>query len=891
MAWLHKTRLRWRALIKRRQLDRDLEEEIQFHLMMRAARHHESGMPPEEAAHAANRQFGNRSWWKENIRGMWSMGVWESVVQDIRYAVRSLSKTPAFITAAVLILALGIGSATAIFSMVNAVLLRSLPFHSPDTLVVLWGNVQRQKVERRGASYPDYQDWKSQSRSFTDMAAYVYGSFIWPKPGGSEQISGECVAPGYFELLGIKPVIGRTFHPDEDIVGKTAPVVLIGEGFWKRHFGSSPEVLRKQLILNQQQFTVIGVLPAWFRGLTDHADLWVPFSASAADLADRGSREFPVLARLKPGVRLEQAQVEMNGISKRLERAYPATNALRAVEVSPLSTETVGALRTPLMVLLGAVGFVLLVACANVANLLLVRAESRRQEIAIRAALGASRIRLFRQLLTESVVLAFVGGALGLLMAFWAIRLLTRTSPISLPTFLDPRMDWRVALVAVGLSAVVGLLVGIAPMLQVRSRDVHGALKESSARSGGHGARHRIRGALVISEVAVAMMLLVGAGLLMRSFLYLSAIQPGFDPNGILTLEISLPRIQPPGADSEQVHPDQRTATTARQLLDRVRALPSVTSASISFDYPFSGDSSAIRYSAEGQLVTDARTTPRAYRHRVSPEFFSTLRVPFIAGRMFTEGEINGSANVAVVSDNLARRFWPGQDPIGKRIKRGGPASTDPWWSIIGVVREMKFRGLPNNPTADPDIFLPFARPPSAVSMLVRTASDPAHLAGAVRRAIYEVDSSVVISDVSTMKERIGRYIERPRFSSWMMGIFAALALLLASVGLYAVMAYIVRQRTREFGIRIAVGATGGEVVSMTIREGMLLVTAGIAIGLILARVLTSALETLLFGISDTDAPTFIGVAAILSVVALSACYLPARRASRVDPVAALRHE
>jgi len=314
-------------------------------------------------------------------------------------------------------------------------------------------------------------------------------------------------------------------------------------------------------------------------------------------------------------------------------------------------------------------------------------------------------------------------------------------------------------------------------------------------------------------------------------------------------------------------------------------------SASISFDYPFSGNSSAIRYSAEGQSITDARTTPRAYRHRVSPEFFSTLRVPFIAGRMFTESEINSAADVAVVSDNLARRFWPGQDPIGKRIKHGGPSSTDPWWSIIGVVREMKFRGLPNNPTADPDIFLPFARPPSTVNMLVRSASDPAHLAGAVRRAIYELDSTIVISGVSTMKERIGRYIERPRFSSWMMGIFAVLALLLASVGLYAVMAYIVRQRTREFGIRIAVGATAGEVVSMTIREGMLLVTAGIAIGLILARVLTSALETLLFGISDTDAPTFIGVAVILSVVALSACYLPARRASRVDPVAALRHE
>jgi putative ABC transport system permease protein len=374
------------------------------------------------------------------------------------------------------------------------------------------------------------------------------------------------------------------------------------------------------------------------------------------------------------------------------------------------------------------------------------------------------------------------------------------------------------------------------------------------------------------------MMLLAGAGLLMRSFLHLSAVEPGFDPKDVVTMTISIPRIQP------------GRSVTARQLLDRVRALPPVLSASIASDYPFSGDSSAIRYSAEDQPVTDAQISPRAYRHDISPEFFSTLRVPFVAGRTFTEAEMDRRADVVIVSEDLAKRFWSGQDPIGRRIKAGGPTSANPWWTIVGVVREMKFRGLPNNPTADPDIFFPLSQQPT-MTMLVRSSAGAAHVPEALRRAIHEVDSSIVVFDVATMPERIGRYMERPRFSSWIMGIFAALALTLASVGLYAVMAYIVRQRTREFGIRMAMGATSGEVTRMVIRKGMLLVAAGITIGVLFAHLLASALGALLFGVSETDPQTFIGVAGILSAVALSACYLPARRASRVDPVTALRYE
>jgi putative ABC transport system permease protein len=890
--WLREKRLRWRALLKRRELDRDLEEEIRFHLEMRARRNHETGMTREQASDAARRQFGNPSWWKEDIRGMWSMGAVESVAQDVRYAVRSLSKTPSFAAAVILVLALGIGSTTAVFSMVNAVLLRSLPFNNPDELVMLWGNVQRQRIERRGASYPDYQDWKSQSRSFQGMAAFRDGSFTLATTGAAEQVAGEYAASGYFELLGIRPVVGRTFHSDEDIAGKPARVVIIGEGFRRRHFGSLADVLGRQLSINQQQFTIIGVLPEWFHGLTDRGNLWIPFStsASAADLAQRGRREFAALARLRPGVTRQQAQTEMDQISKRLEQSYPDTNALRAVEVAPLAGELAGLIRTPLLVLFGAVLFVLLVACANVANLLLVRSDARRQEVAIRTALGASRTRVLRQLLTESVLLALTGAALGLGLAFGAVRLLTSTSPITLPTFSNPQIDWPVAAFATILSAGVGLLVGLAPILQTRRSDVHSALKQSSARSGDHISRQRLRGVLVVSEVAVAMTLLVGAGLLMRTFWNLSAIETGFDPANVLTVSISIPQPEASGAPAQPAPADQRSTVVARRLLERLRALPGVVSAAIASDYPFYGDTSAFRYTAEGHVVTDAQVSPRAFRHVVSPDFFATLRIPFVAGRAFAEADMDGRTGTVIVSESLAKRFWPNEDAIGKRIKAGTPAAANPWWTIVGVVRDLRFRGLPNNPTADPDVYLPLGRQLPG-SILIRSSAEAPQLPAAVRAAIQESDRSILMFDAATLSQRMARYVERPRFSGWMMSVFAALALTLASVGLYGLMAYTVRQRTREFGIRIAMGATSREVTGMVVRRGMFLVAIGMAIGVLLAALVVRAIGTLLFGISSADPQTFVGVAALLTSVALAACYLPARRASRVDPTTALRYE
>jgi putative ABC transport system permease protein len=915
MTWLRQARTRWRKFVHRRQLDRDLEDEILFHLEMRARSNREAGLPPEAALNAARRQFGNPFKWKEAIREMWSLGLIESVIKDVRYAARSLAKTPVFTVTALLALTLGIGCTTAIFSLVNAVMLRSLPFQGPERLALLWGNVQRQKVERRGNSYPDYLDWKAQSTSFTGIAAYQDDSFTRTGTEEAERIPGEWVSAGYFELLGVAPIAGRTILPDEDRVGNSAAVVVISDGLWKRRFGSAPGILGEQLHLNDRAFTVIGIMPSWFRGLTDAADIWAPFTASgpASDFADRGTRGFPAVARLRPDQSLRQAQLEMDGISARLEQQYPDTNSKRAVEVAPLTSELVGDLRTPLLLLLGSVSLVLLIACANVANLLVARSEARRLEIAIRMALGAGRRRVFRQLITESLALSFGGALLGALLSVWFVGLLSRLSPITLPSFIKASPDWRVAGFTMAVSVMVGIAAGLLPALQGGRHDVQSWLQDSRARSGAGRARRRFRAALVVAEVALAMTLLVGAGLLMRSFRNLASFHPGYDASGVLSLSVALPQLPPSQSEAQPTQPaaqqpvlpgqagqpkaqvqtglEARTIITGRQILQRIRAIPSVVSASVSSDIPLGGTYTAIFYGAEGQPMSEAETRPRAYIHWVTPEFFQAAGAPVLAGRTFTETEIESHADVVVVTQNLTKRFWAGQDPIGKRIKRGDPDSKSPWLTIIGTVGEMKYRGLPDNPTADPDIFLPFSDRIRNVAILIRSSATPSSLGDAARTAIHEISPSIPTYEVSTMSERVGQAIERSRFASWMMTVFAGLALVLASIGLYGVMSYSVRLRTRELGVRIAIGARPSTVAGAVVRDGMLLVVIGIAIGIAAALGLTRLLNTLLFGVGAMDPPTIVGVAVLLAFVALIACYLPARKASRIDPVAALRSE
>ncbi len=878
---LHELRLRWRAFRMRRQLEQDLREELHFHLEMKAARLANDGTPEHEAHYAARREFGNETRWNEVLHDMWTWRWVDALASDARQAFRSLRRTPGVALAAMVVLALGFGATTAIFTVVNSAVLRPLPYQQPDRLVMLWGNVMRQKVERRGHSYPDYLDWKKQAKSFENIISATTGTFILTGVDEPERVPGEFVSAGYIEMLGIRPALGRTYTPAEDI--RNGPLLaVISDSLWKRRFNADPNVVGKPVVLSQRVFTIIGVMPEGFYGVNNAAEIWAPFLASGISTDRRGNRGGAALARLKPGVTIAQAQSEMDVISKQLGQMYPATNEKRGVEVAALSTELVGPIRTPLLVLFGAVGLVLLIACANVATLLLARSESRQAEFAMRVALGASRSRLFAQQIVEGTVLAVGGAATGLVLAWLLVQLLIAASPVSLPAVLHPTLDWRVVLFAALLPVASGFLSALVPAIQSMRTKPGDTLRETARGS----SRQRVRTGLVVAEVALASMLLVGAGLMLRSFEALSAIHPGYDPNGVLTMTLSLPRVDPKSPQAS----DPRSFINGRTILERVQQLPGVRSASLASDLPLEG-SNATFYFPEGQPQTDAQNRPRAYVHYVSESYFETLRTKLVAGRWFTPPDFDRDFDGVIVSENVAKRFWPGQDPVGKRLQTGSGNPKDPWFRVIGVVGEMKLRGLPENPTADPDLYFTFSLRQRNVSLLIRTDRDPGALAQAVRSAVHEIDKSVPVYSVATLQERIRAAGERARFATWTMTVFAGFAILLTAVGLYALMAWSVRRRTREIGIRIALGADRREVLRMVLLRGLLLVLAGIVPGLAAAVAGTRFIESLLVGITPLDAATYAAVPLLLFAVGALACWVPARRAAALDPSGALRHD
>ena len=822
----------------------------------------------------------------------------ETLSQDVRYAVRTLARSPGFTLVAVFALAVGIGANTAIFSLVDASRARALPYADPSRLVLLWGNVQRARVERRGASYPDYLDWRARAKSFEDVAAFDGQTLTLVGGEEPERISTEFVSAPYFALLGVQTARGRTFRADEDEVAKPQQVIVLSDGLWKRRFGADPNVVGRSVTLccAPRAYTVIGVMPPGFKGLTDAAELWVPFAMYAPPdvMASRGTRGFAALARLAPGATLESSRREMDAVSRQLEREHPDTNEKRAADVSPLDVELFGPLRPALATLMAAVAFVLLIACANVANLLLARSEARRREIAVRTALGAGRGRLVRQLITEGCVLTFAGAAVGLLLARAAIAALVAQSPVPFPSFLAPGLDPRVAAFTIAVSMACGVLVGLAPGLQALAVDLGASLKESARGSDGPRSQ-RMRGALVVAELSLAVVLLIGAGLMIRSVRNLAALSPGFDASSVLTLHVSIPRAQAPpaaaGAATGATVGPPPPVVYGRALLDRLRGVPGVVAAALGTDVPLDGTAAANFYSAEGQPPTDATNAPRTYVHRVSPDFFATLRIPLVAGRALTDADAApGAAAATVVSERVVRRFWPGQDPIGKRIKFGSPASNSPWMTIVGVVGEVKYRGLPDNPTADPDVYLPFGDRNSLVALVVRTAVAPASIVTPIRSAIRAADPSIPIYGVAPMVDLIAGQTAQSRFTMWLMGVFAAAALMLAAVGIYGVMAYLVSQRTREIGIRLALGAEGGDILRLVVGSGARLIALGIAIGVAAAFALERLVASLLFGVTAADAASGVAVA-VLAGVALLACYVPAVRASRVNPIGALRQE
>jgi putative ABC transport system permease protein len=811
------------------------------------------------------------------------IGVWfDNIWTDVRHAVRSLRRSRGFAAVAVLALAVGIGGNTAVFSVVDATRTQAIPYKDPERLVNLIGNVDRGTIERRGASYPDFLDWRAQAtRSFEDLAAVDSQMQTLTEADSSERFETEFVSASYFSLLGATPALGRTFRADEDQIGGSDLVIVLSDGLWRRKFAADPQVLGRAVTLSGRRFTIIGVMPSQFLGIENDAQLWIPFAqyAPSDSMNNRGDRGFAVLARLKPGVTLLSAQSEMNTIAARLAREYPATNEARGVEVSPLSMELFGRLRLALQLLMVAIAFVLLIVCANVANLLIARSELRRREIALRMAIGAGRARLLQQLVTESCVLTVVGAAGGLLLAQATVRLLITQSPVPFPLIFTPGLDVRAAVFTIAVSLVCAVVVGTAPWWQIRIADLSARLKESSRGSDGPRSQ-RLRNSLVVAEVALAIVLLVGASLMIQSVRKVAAIDPGFDPESLLTVHISLPRGPSPPAP----------LISGRELLERLGAVSGVTSASLGNDLPLDGNAGANSFTPEGQRTFTAQNRPRAYVHRVSPRFFTTLRIPFVSGRTFLDGEASRTPSVVIVSERLASRYWPGEDPIGKQLKFGASDSKNPWMSIVGVVREVRYRRVSGEVDRDPDVYVPFGDNNAQIALAIRTAVPPASVIAPVREAIRAANATIAVYDVATMAERIRIRSSLSRFITWVMGVFAGLALCLCALGIYGVMSYVVTLRTREIGIRLALGAQPRGVLQTIVGSGARLIVIGGVIGSVASITLRRLMSTQLVDVPLTDPAAGLALA-LFALVGLAACIVPGLRATRLDPVRALHQE
>ena len=803
------------------------------------------------------------------------------LAQDLHYGVRMLVKNPSFTIVAVLALALGIGANSAIFSVVNTVLLRPLPYKNPGRLVMLWEEATHLGFPKNTPSPANFIDWRAQNTVFEAMAAMVERSFNLTGVGEPERFDGRRVSANLFDLLGVQPQLGRAFRAEEDKPGSR--VVILSNGLWQHRFGGDPRVIGQAVSLNGESYTVIGVMPGSFQFPTRRDQLWVPLAFDAKEAASRGNHFLEVIARMKPGVTLQQAQAEMSTIAARLAQQYPEENLRVGSVVTALQEQVVGDIKPALLVLLGAVGFVLLIACANVANLLLARAAARQKEIALRLALGAGRSRLTRQFLTESVLLAVIGGAVGLLLSIAGLRVLKTFIPDTISQAQAVSIDAKV-LVFTGLVALVtGIIFGLAPAMQVSHLDINDTLKEGGRDAAGGTRGNRIRALLVIGEIAVSFVLLMGAGLLINSFMHLRNLHPGFRANHLLTMKIPL---------SEVKYPDkERRSPFYAEVLRRVQALPGVQSAAVAGNLPLTYDGDSMPIGIEGRTDPPPDQRPDVILRVVGPGYFSTMGIPLVRGRDFREQDKADSARVVIVSEKTARHFWPGENPIGKRLKPGSTNRNIPWIEIIGVVKDVRQNDFVSEPKMQ--MYMPYQQLNSFApnALVVRTNVEPLSLAGAVRNAIWAVDKDQPVSNLRSMDEIVSEAVARQRFSMLLLGIFAALAMVLAAVGIYGVMSYSIAQRTREIGLRIALGAQKSDVLKMILRQGLRFVAAGLAIGLAASFALTRVMASLLFGISATDPATFVSISLVLIAVALLASYIPAVRAMKIDPMLALRYQ
>ena len=797
------------------------------------------------------------------------------MLSNVRFALRSLRRAPAFTLAAVATLALGIGANTAIFSAVNGILLNPLPYPDPDRLMVVWG--RHTTIGRETASLPDYLDWRAEARSFEALAAMTNTRFNVTGAGEPEVVNGAIATADLLLVFGVVPSVGRGFRADEER-GAAPRVAMLGEGYWRRRFGGAPEVVGDRILLSGVPHTVVGIVPAGLR-LQQPVDVWTPL---ATDTTRARRADFlTVFGRLRDGVGQDRAQQEMTTIMRRLEAEYPESNAGWGAEVVALREQMIGEIRPALLVFMGAVALVLLVACANVANLMLARAAGRSRELTIRSALGASHRRLAGELLLESVLLALLGGGLGLLLALWGVAGLRSLGPDTLPRVEEIGLDARVVGFALLLSLGAGVLFGLAPVWRLAGRDLQAGLAAGGRSVAGMAGIHRARSALVLGEVALAFVLLAGASLLLRSFDRLQRVDPGFAGDRVLTLRVTLPRL---------AYPEQeRWLAFGRDLLARSRSEPGVQAAALVSDAPLGDSPPYLSFEIQGVETPAAGGVQDAAVFTTSADYFETLRIPLVRGRLFDASDRPGAPDVVLVSQAAADRYWKGRDPVGARITFEDPADPEArWGTVVGVVGDVLHERLDTRPY--PQIYVPFEQDPMRSMVLaLRTSGDPLALVPAVRRMLAALDADLPLADVSTLQDRRSVSLARPRVNAAVLGGFAVAALLLAGVGIYGVVAYGVVQRTRELGIRMALGAGGSSLLRLVIRQGMTPVLGGMAIGLVGALVGGRVLRGLLFGVGSGDLVTLVLVTSFLLAVALAAMYLPARRAARSDPMVALR--
>ena len=813
------------------------------------------------------------------------------MLREVRYAARALLQRPGFSLVAVLTLALGIGANTAIFSLVNTVLLRSMPIERPEDVFAM--NMRRKDDSMSAMSYPNYLDFRDRNEVLSGLLVYRFVPLSLSRSGANERIWGYEVSGNYFDVLGVKPIHGRTFLPEEDKTRLTHPVVVLSYDGWQRRFGGDPGVVGKDILLNNRQFRVIGITPESFKGTEQiyEAELWVPalmlpwVEPGSNSLDRRGDNNFFGVARVKPGITASQAEASLNLLAEQLAKEYPDSNEGQSIRLGPpgfIIPELRGAVVSFTWVLMAAVALVLLVTCTNLAGLLLARATDRRREIAIRLAMGASRARLIRQLLTESLLLSLVGGAAGLFLAIWIVRaLLAFKPPIDFPLTIDLGLDWRVLLFSMGVSLVAGAIFGLAPALQSTRPNLLHALKDTSAQGG--AGRTRLRSVLVVAQIAISLVVLIAAGLVVRTLQQLQTMNPGFDPQNALTMSFDL---------SLQGYDEPRGQQFYRQVVERVRALPGVKSAAATSYIPLSLNYNSRGIYVEGEPVVRGANSPIAMNAAVGPHYFETMATPILHGREFTDQDLEKSEQVAIVNETFVRRLMPAvntpAEAVGKRVSFGD--ATGPFMRIVGVARDGKYFNIAEEPRTF--IWTPLTQDyMSSGSIMVRTTGNPESVFGAVRSELQSLDPNLPLFDVKTLKEHMRLALFPARVAAMVLGVFGLVALLLSAIGIYGITSYAVAQRTHEIGIRMALGAQLGDVLRLVLNHGLKLTLIGAAIGLAGAYMTTQAITSVLYGVSATDPLTFVLVSLLLIAVALVACYVPARRATKVDPLVALRNE